>query len=237
MANSYFQFKQFLIHQDNCGMKVSTDAVVLGALAIHDKCRKILDIGTGTGVVALMLAQRFPLARIHAVEIDKAAFDQAADNFSNSPWEQRISLYHQSFQDFAKKSEQQFDFIVTNPPYFSAHLRSESPQRNLALHNDELSFGNLLAGVTQLLTSNGKFWVILPERQMQDLRKLALIVGLHPQESIELRDRPQARILRIITAFSFQEADHKTKPLYIRDENRDFSIGYKDLLAQFLLAF
>ncbi len=237
MANSYFQFKKFMIHQENCGMKVSTDAMVLGALASHDKMDSILDVGTGTGVVALMLAQRFTSSEIHAVEIDKAAYDQASANIADSPWKSRITPYHHPFQDFANQSADFFDLIVSNPPYFPAHLQSKDQQRNLALHNDALPFDDLLKGVAKLLVPQGKFWVILPERQMQDLEIIASHFDLYANESVELRDRPSAQVLRVIQSFSFQAVKTKRKTLCIREADLSFSADYRKLLADFLLAF
>ena len=237
MANPYFQFKKFLIHQDSCGMKVSTDAVVLGALALHDKCSKILDIGTGTGVIALMLAQRFHNLEIHAVEIDKAAFDQATHNVSNSPWKLRITLYHQSFQDFVRDTKGQFDFIVSNPPYFPAHIKSENHQRNLALHNDALPFRDLVDGVASLLAPNGLFWVILPERQMRDLEKLVIDKGLFPHRRVLVRNHPAAPVLRVVQAFSFLAHEPTETTLTIRGPDLNYSLAYKELLRDFLLDF
>lgn len=218
-------------------MKISTDAVVLGALASPDKRDRILDVGTGTGVIALMLAQRFPDAEIHGVEIDGDAFEQASANVSSSPWKHRVALYHQSFQDFARQPRSYFDLIVSNPPYFKAHIKSMDPKRTLALHNDQLSFGDLVQNVVKLLTPEGKFWVILPERQMQDLEKVAASFHLYTHESIELRNNPQARVLRVVAAFSFQGSLSKRKSLYIRDKDLNYSVDYKELLADFLLAF
>src|SRR5690554_2397329 len=171
MPNSYFQFKQFIIHQDNCGMKITTDAVVLGALASHELAGRVLDIGTGTGVIALMLAQRFPESLIQGIEIDQHAFVQAKENVALSPWKDRIKLFPQSFQEFLAVKPEPFDLIVSNPPYFPDHIKSKDHQRNLALHNDALPFQDLVNGVASLLASNGLFWIILPESQMQDLAK------------------------------------------------------------------
>lgn len=237
MPNTYFHFKEFTVHQENCGMKVSTDAAVLGALASHNKGDRILEVGTGTGVVALMLAQRFLAAEIHAVEIDEAAFEQASANISANPWKHRMVLYHQSFQDFAKQTKVIFDLIVSNPPYFPGHIKSKDRQRNLALHNDALSFDDLVQNVVKLLAPEGKFWVILPERQMRDLEKNAGAYHLYTNETIELRDRPQARVLRVIAAFSFQSGISKNKTLYIRDKDHNYSVEYRELLSDFLLAF
>jgi len=237
MANTYFQFKQFIIHQDRCGMKLSTDAVILGAWAAHKSPKKILDIGTGTGAIALMLAQRYPKAFTEAVELDGEAFVQANDNVSLSPWKDRIQVIHLSFQQYAASQPGCFDLIVSNPPYFPDHIKSNDQQRNLALHNDSLPFGDLINGVADILAPNGLFWVILPERQMQDLEKLAAARGLFPCHQVIVRNHPDAPALRLVQAFSFSKNDPSETVLCIRDHERRYSAAYKELLRDFLLDF
>lgn len=204
MANTYFQFKQFTIHQDHCAMKVSTDAVVLGALAKHASPNSILDIGSGTGVITLMLAQRFPEATVQGIELDEAAASQSRRNVQKSPWPGRVEIKCMRFQAFEKESTENYPLIVSNPPYFPKHHKSADLQRNLALHNDELSFGDLIKGVVKRLDKNGGFfWVILPPQQMKELDKIARFFGLHAQEWYELKDRPSTKTLRHIKSFSF----------------------------------
>ena len=139
-----FRFKQFSVNHDRCAMKVGTDAVLLGSISGSGNPKSILEIGVGTGVVSLMLAQRFPEARITGVEIDREAWEQASENARQSPWKDRIDFVHMSFQDFCLKQGQKYDLIVSNPPFFPNHLKSPDPKRNLALHNDTLSFGELV---------------------------------------------------------------------------------------------
>jgi tRNA1Val (adenine37-N6)-methyltransferase len=237
MPNTYFQFKHFIIHQDRCGMKLSTDAVILGALASHEASARILDIGTGTGVIALMLAQRYPDASIEAVELDKDAYVQATDNASLSPWKDRVKLFHRSFQEYSESNPGGFDLIVSNPPYFPYHLKSQDLQRNLALHNDALPFAELVSGVASLLSPKGQFWVILPERQMQDFEKLAVDKGLFPYKKVIVRNHPDAPVLRLVQAFSFFKRSPTEKTLHIRDGNRNYSLEYRELLKDFLLDF
>lgn len=237
MANSFFQFKQFIIHQERCGMKVSTDAVLLGALASQKDAKLILDIGTGTGVIALMLAQRFPNSVIDGIEIDKSAFVQAAENVALSQWKDRIKLSHQSFQEYSAIKPKSFDLIVSNPPYFPAHIKSQDSQRNLALHNDALPFHELIQGVASLLSRQGLFWAILPERQMQDLEKLAIQEGLFSHRKVVVRNHPVAPVLRVVQAFSFLEQVPTETNLDIRDQDRNYSETYKELLRNFLLDF
>src|SRR5690554_2942043 len=237
MPNTYFQFKQFIIHQDRCEMKLSTDAVILGALASDEQAERILDIGTGTAVVALMLAQRFTESTTAGIEIDQAAFIQAKENAALSPWEARITLANQSFQEYAATTSACFDLIVSNPPYFPAHIKSKDQQRNLALHNDSLSFEDLVNGVTHVLSSEGLFWVILPERQMQDLEQLAADKGLFPHKKVIVRNHSDAPVLRVLQAFSFLKQAPTQATLCIRDQNRNYSLAYKLLLKDFLLDF
>lgn len=237
MGNSYFRFKQFMVHQDACGMKISTDAVLLGALASPQVSERVLDIGTGTGVVALMLAQRFPDSTIEGMEIDKDAFIQATDNVALSLWKDRITLFHQSFQEYATLKPAGFDLIVSNPPYFPDHIKSQDNQRNLALHNDALPFQDLVNGAASLLAPKGLLWVILPERQMQDLEKLAIHKGLFTHSRLVVRNHPSAPVLRVLQAFSFLEQKPHETTMTIRDQESNYSMGYKRLLKDFLLDF
>ena len=173
MANSWFQFQQFRINQDRCAMKISTDAVMLGALADAISPREILDVGTGTGVIALMLAQRFPKANVQAVEIDSETASQALENFRSNTFSDRIQLWEGRFQDF--EPQLNYDLIVSNPPYFPDHLKSSDVQRNMALHTDELSFDDLLGKVIQLLKDDGQLerakgiWLVLSSDQWRTI--------------------------------------------------------------------
>jgi len=235
MGNSWFQFQQFRIHQDRCAMKISTDAVLLGTLTRAEFPSKILDIGTGTGVIALMLAQRFPESAVTAIEIDSDAASQADDNFSDSPFSARMSLFHGRFQDFPV--DKSFDLIVSNPPFFPDHLKSHDTKRNKALHTDELSFEELIAKAALLLSPSGSFWVILPPRQMQDLETLAERSGLSLFEKIKVRDNAQKPIYREIGGFSFSNASKNEVELTLKDENLTYTPAYSTLLSGFLLGY
>lgn len=235
MANSWFQFQQFRIDQDNCAMKVSTDAVMLGALADAGSPREILDVGTGTGVIALMLAQRFPEAKIQAVEIDPQAAAQALDNFRSSPFSGRLELWKGRFQDF--QPSEKYDLIVSNPPYFPDHLKSSDVQRNMALHTDELSFRDLLGKMIQLLKTDGEFWLILPQRQMQDFQKEAASHGLFLRIKFTLQDKPGKRILREIGSFSRKKTEFKAAAIFIKNEDGTPHESYTALVSGFLLGF
>lgn len=239
MSNTYFKFKQFTIHQDRCAMKVSTDAVVLGALAgiEVENPKSILEIGVGTGVVSLMLVQRFSESKLIGVELDKEAFLQACENADSSPWKNRVNFQQIAFQEFTKDLEEKFDLIVSNPPYFPNHLQTSDDKRNIALHDVSLSFGDLIKGVVKLLAPEGVFWVILPSRQMQDLESIASFFDLYAGSAYYLRDRPGKKILRVIQEFSFQKKELSIQDILIKDEDGEFSKSYRELLREFLLDF
>jgi len=232
-----FRFKQFSIHHDRTAMKVGTDGVLLGAMAGKGSPKNILEIGVGTGVVSLMLAQRFPLAKITGVEIDPDAWKQAAENAQNSPWANRIEFLNTSFQDYSQHSLTKFDLIVSNPPYFSYHLKSPDPKRNLALHTDALSFRELASGVINLLDRGSEFWVILPPEQMADLEKILTTSELNVICKNLIRDNPQKNILRLVYGFSFLNQTSSESSLSIKQANGIYSDDYSDLMKEFLIVF
>lgn len=235
MANSWFQFQEFRVEQDRCAMKISTDAVLLGALAKAENPIKILDIGTGTGVIAMMVAQRFPDSRIQAVEIDPAAASQARENFEKSPFAERLEVWEGKLQEFS--STEKFDLIFSNPPYFPDHLKSSDAQRNLALHNDGLPFGDLMKKVSAILAPGAKFWVILPPRQMLDLEKIARFYGLFSSEKFTVQDNPQKPVIRVVVSFEFEEKEILQNRILIKDNSGALHDSYRKLISGFLLNY
>ncbi len=233
MPNSWFQFQQFLINQDRCAMKVSTDAVMLGALAHSLYPSYILDVGTGTGVIALMLAQRFAKAEIQGVELDPAAATQARENFEGSIFADRLGCWQGRFQEFQPNCK--FDMIVSNPPYFPDHLKSANSARNQALHTDSLGFGELIEHASRLLQPEGRFWVILPLRQMLDFRAIASEAGLHPFEIHQLQDRPDVKPHREIVGFTFYFSEILESRIIIKESDSQFHDSYRKLISGFLL--
>jgi tRNA1Val (adenine37-N6)-methyltransferase len=169
-----FQFKQFTIHQDQCAMKVSTDACILGAWVDVAQAENILDIGAGTGLLSLMMAQR-STACIDAVELDTPAFEQAKSNIAESNWGDRVEVFLGKIQDFS--SDKKYDYIVSNPPFYQNHLKSEKVQKNQAHHTETLSFEELLDSVLRLRTTSGKFAVLLPAYEAKVLEDLAVSKG------------------------------------------------------------
>ncbi len=169
MSNPFFQFKQFTIRHDKCAMKVGTDGVPLGAWAGIESCNRILDIGTGTGLTAMMLAQRSK-AVIDAIDIDAEACLQAQENAESSPFAERIKIQHSALSDFAQTDTGLYDLIVSNPPYFVDSLKCPDQKRNTARHTDTLTLEDLLQDSRKLLAPQGRIALILPYDQKYVLR-------------------------------------------------------------------
>lgn len=237
MSNSWFQFQQFLVEQDRCAMKISTDAVLLGTLVQSDLPKRILDIGTGTAVIALMLAQRFPQTSLTAVELDPEAASQARENCEQSPFSERLTVIQGRFQDFPV--EEPFDLLVSNPPFFPDHLPASDPKRQQALHTDSLSFEELLHKASKLLAPSGSFWVILPPRQMQDFIQYATAHGLFPTTRVGIRDSAAKPIHREVIGFTFSEplANALPEELFLKNVDGSYSERYQQLISGFLLGF
>ena len=164
MANSWFKFKQFTIHQNDTAMKVGTDGVLLGAWTkIKTDTQNILDIGTGTGLIALMLAQKtLSSSQIDAVELDQLAYQQAKENFKLSNWSQKLQAINQSIQEFTINTSKKYDLIISNPPFFRNSFASKNTQRQIARHTDSLSYDDLLYSVKKILLDDGIFQLSFP---------------------------------------------------------------------------
>lgn len=235
MANSWFQFQQFKINQDRCAMKISTDAILLGTLAYAEKPSRILDIGTGTGVIALMLAQRFEQAKITGVELDSEAASQAEENMNQSPFATRMNVWQGRIQDFPEGEK--FDLIVSNPPYFPDHLKSTNSKRNQALHTDSLSFEELIQKARKLLNPQGEFWIILPPRQLEDWKALATNAGFFEVKNIAVYDRQGKPILRVVASFTLQDLPSEKTEIVLKGAEGAYTESYRKLLSGFLLGY
>lgn len=235
-----FRFKQFTIQQDRTAMKVCTDACVLGAYA-DVTGERILDIGTGTGLLALMAAQRNPTAVIDAVEVDEAAFGQAKENVANSrigepPFAGRVWVWHGRVQDFDTTAR--YDRILTNPPFYTNHLRSPDAAVNRALHTDELPFDELIAAVVRLLNPDGQWWVLLPLYETGLLTNRAREAGLSARQQLHLRHSVHKSPFRVVTGFSFGETNEVSDLLTIYEpDNRTYTPEFRALLRDFYLLF
>ena len=178
MSNNFFRFKQFTVFQDCCAMKVGTDGVLLGAWAEAYKRNNVLDVGTGTGLIALMIAQRNTNATIDAIDIDEGCVMQAKRNVFESPFSNRVDVQKSSFQDFAARNDNKYDLIVSNPPYFHNSLKSPNLHRNYARHTDSLSFYEIISEGVSLLTESGCISLILPYEFKTSVLMHAKTVGL-----------------------------------------------------------
>lgn len=233
MANPYFTFKQFTIRHDRCAMKVGTDGVLLGAWTHINYAHRILDIGTGTGLIALMLAQRCPHAFITAIDIDTDAVEQALENVQSSPWANRVEV---ALQDICIYStNQRFDTIVSNPPYFIDSLKCPDGQRNTARHTDTLDSVRLLSSVSRLLTDDGRFSIILPAEQTEILIQIAQTQNLYPSRQTAVITRPGLPPKRILMEFQKTRKACQTDGLVIELERHVYSEEYIALTKEFYL--
>ena len=236
MSRQPFKFKQFTVHQDQCAMKVGTDGVLLGAWApLGHSPETILDIGAGTGVVALMLAQRSTAQLIDAIEIDDKAYEQCVSNFEQSPWGDRLFCYHASVQEFALEIDDQYDLIVSNPPFYPEAYKTPDKQRNLARFEDALPFGHLLACAAKLLSPSGIFAVIIPFEEEERFTAIASSVGLFVREVLHIKGTPTAKIKRSMIAFSFKKQSVLSNELVIETARHQYTEAYKDLTGEFYL--
>ncbi|WP_306643883.1 tRNA1(Val) (adenine(37)-N6)-methyltransferase [Sanyastnella coralliicola] len=216
-------------------MKIGTDGLVLGALAPCEGALQVLEVGTGTGVVSLMLAQRFPGIEITTLEIDEAAASEATQNVQGSPFSDRIEVTNTSFQSFL--SDHQFDHIVSNPPFFQESLRSPRYQRSLARQDHGLSIFYLMDGGKRLLKPGGKMTIIWPYDRKEEFFDTAHDVALHPEQMTHLYTKPDREAKRIIVTLGHKETEMETNQLTVEDAFGEYSDDYKELLKDFLLIF
>lgn len=218
-------------------MKVGTDGVLLGAWADATEAASILDIGTGTGLIAVMLAQRTENATIQAVEIDEEACSQAKENMANSPWADRLTCVHDSIQNFAKTVDHRFDLIVSNPPFFSGGTFSNSQDKNSVRHTVKLPHGDLLAAVRSLLSPDGKFCMILPQMEGLRFREMAANYGLYCSKLVEVLPRAGKSIERLLLQFELKQKTLEKTQLVIHngEGSNDWSQAYRGLTEAYYL--
>lgn len=237
IATPPFRFQQFEIQQDQCPMKVGTDGILLGAWADIQDAKKILDIGTGTGLIAIMLGQRNAEAVVHAVEIDESACSQANENMQNVPWSDRLKALPVAIQDFAKTTNDQYDLIVSNPPFFSGGTLSDKQGRNEVRHTVKLPHGDLLSAVRNLLSANGKFAVILPLIEGLRFEELAKTYNLYGTQKTEVLPKKDSNVERLLLQFERVEKEVITNQLIVQksDEANDWTEEFKALTGMFYL--
>jgi tRNA1Val (adenine37-N6)-methyltransferase len=231
-----FVFKQFIVKQNKCAMKVGTDSVLLGAWADLPPSGRVLDIGAGTGIIAMMLAQRC-IAHIDTIEIDEDAFTQATENCGNCKWKDRLNVHHASFQDFAKVGSKKYDAIVTNPPYFSNSLQSASESRTKARHTCTLSFEELIEGIKSLLHLKGTFATILPSKESELFVEIAEKSGLFPIKMMRIQTTASKPAKRVMMQFAFHRKSFSESTLVIENTDHSYTPDYKHLTRDFYLGF
>ena len=249
MGSPFFRFKQFTVWHDRCAMKVGTDGVLLGAwcplpIAHSDASNtpkgvpypthKVLDIGTGSGLIALMLAQRLSSSEIDAIDIDPNAVEQATYNFAQSPFASCLKAHHTTLQDW---DAQPYDLIVSNPPYFQSSLKNPNAQRATARHTDTLSYNELIAHATRLLNSTGILALVLPIEAEKEIITLATSHHLYPTHITHVHSKPDKPAKRILIAFT--PIANIPSPIsnifYIEGENQPRSKEYQVLTKDFYL--
>jgi len=217
-------------------MKVGTDGVLLGAWADVVGIRRALDIGTGSGVIALMLGQRSEQALVHAVEIDEASYDQACDNISRARWADRLEVFHTSIQEFSRRPQEPYDLIVSNPPFFSGGTFSTNQDRNRVRHTVKLPHGDLLIAVRALLAPEGRFCVILPLIEGLRFRELAETYRFYATKMVEVRPRAGKPVERLLLQLErTRRPPDKSELVIMEGETTEWTREYKALTAAFYL--
>ncbi len=238
-----FSFKQFTIQQDRCAMKIGTDGVLLGAWAtIENNTYSILDIGAGTGLIALMLAQRSTAENIEAIELDGDAFEQCTENFENSPWGDRLFCFHAGFDEFVDEYTEEepdeselYNLIVSNPPFYTEDVSSGDLSRDSARQSTSLPFYELLEGTSKLLSKEGVFSTIIPFKEEKSFIALASKFNLFPKRITRVKGNDNTETKRSLLEFSFTEKAPQINELIIEKERHQYTEAYKELTKDFYL--
>ena len=228
-----FTFKQFHIEQDQCAMKVGTDGVLLGSWANGGE--HILDIGTGTGLLALMMAQRFEKSLIDAIEIEENAYQQAAQNVAKSDFKNKINIIHSSLQNFAKSNINQYDSIVCNPPYFVNSLKNNKKSKTIARHNDTLPFNELISLAYKLLKTEGTLSLVLPVNIFPLIETEAVIYGFFLNRKISIKTTEKKQPKRVLVEYKKEPTQIETSTEYLLNQNGEKSIWYQQLTNIFYI--
>lgn len=237
--NAFFQFKKFTVYQEKTAMKVCTDACIFGAMSTFPNTASILDIGTGTGLLSLMLAQRYPTSQITALEIDEAAAQQAKENSERSPFGEQITIFNTALQAFSPNEIPSFSGIICNPPFYENALKSPNNQKNTAHHHTMLSFDELVHAIQRLLLPNGVCWILLPPTEMEKLSCIFAKKSFFKTKSISISHQSSKPIIREICCFerNHREVPIETEQLCIFDTDGAYTARIKDVLKEFYLNF
>lgn len=234
MEESVFTFKQFTVTQNLASLKLGTDAVILGAITEFSNPKSILDIGTGTGILALIMAQKYN-CKIKAIDIEKGAYENSKQNFIQSPWSKNLISEHISLEDFTKKQTEKFDGIICNPPFFSNSLLSNNINKNFARHTISLTPHNLFKNIYSLLNLEGKCSIIIPFSEKQLFIEASLENQFYIIEEIEISPFYKSLPNRLILVFSHTWKSLSKKTISIRESPNEYSKEYKELTKEFYL--
>ena len=238
---SKFAFKQFSVQQDKCAMKIGTDSVLLGAWCPIDNPEgsgpfSVLDIGAGTGVLSLMLAQRSHAEQIDAIEIDEDAYEQCVENFEASPWSDRLFCFHAGLDEFVAEPEDEYDIIISNPPFYSEDYKTDNSQRDLARFQDAMPFEELVEAADLLLSENGIFALIIPFKEEERFIDLCAEVDLFPVKVTRVKGSHTTPIVRSLLAFKRYELSVLTADELVIEINRhEYTDDYINLTKDFYL--
>ena len=234
-----FQFKEFSVNQDKTAMKIGTDAVLLGAwCSVGHYPDTVLDVGSGTGVIALQLAQRIDAMTIDAVELDENAYEQTVENFEQSDWGDRLFCYNASFQEFSDElaeDEEVYDLIISNPPFYTDDFQSDDIARNKARFETSLPFNELLAGVAKIISEEGVFAVVLPFKEEESFVELANQNNLNLNRVCRVKGNPESEVKRSLMEFSLEDKSLLEEELTIEISRHNYTPEYIELTKDFYL--
>ena len=238
MANSFFQFKQFIIHQDRCAMKVTTDSCLFGAWAADDiqkngSAKNLLDTGAGTGLLSLMAAQKKPELQIDAIEIDSAAANQALENIANSPWKKRIRVFNEDAKRFTTESK--YDLIISNPPFYQNELQSGNQQKNIAHHSENLSLDDVFNVIKQNISATGNFYLLLPYKRNDEITPLLNKYNFSISYKVNVRQSINHGFFRIMIKAGLQNTTVIEEEIPIKENNQQYSKQFIDLVKDYYL--
>ncbi|EJD6043669.1 methyltransferase [Providencia rettgeri] len=232
-----FTFKHFFVAHDRCAMKVGTDGVLLGAWAPVKGVRAALDIGSGSGLIALMLAQRNPTLRVDAVELDHEAAAQAQENFNESPWAERLHIINQDIITYSQHSQTQYDLIVSNPPYFEPAVACRDKKRDQARYTCALTHDVLLKSAKSCLAPHGLFCLVLPYEVGERLQDMAGKSGWFTAFRVDISDKPKTGYHRMLLGIQLQEASVQQTSLALKNENNEYTEAFRKLIQPFYLKY
>lgn len=235
-TTNMFKFKEFSISQERAAMKIGTDGVLLGAWTPLEHPKSILDIGAGTGLIALMLAQRSDAELIDAIELEEEAYEECVENFEASPWGDRLFCYHADLRELINEEDLSYDLIVSNPPFHRTAVVGDSTKRTTARQTESLPFELLLVAVNKLLDPNGVFSCIIPYQEEEYVLRLARQINLFPFKITRVKGRADRPIKRSLLALSYQQKHYQEEELIIEHKRHQYTEDYKRLTKAFYLS-